>query len=214
MIVIATNNGYDTLPQLLRSIEDTNNLDIPVSIVDTGSTDLKFIEYLDTLPSKYSILKIKKGYDTGAYIHAYENLKSDFYIFLQDSVTILSKDFYSIALNHINNSTFFSYHIFESWEGAYTCEEVLPLHFGQLDIDSYKFGVFGPMFACSKEIMDKLYNSKLYFIPKNKKEQMAMERGWGIMLSKLNIPLTYLDHYKVLLQNKSPYIKKYFKDRQ
>ena len=75
MIVIATNNGYSYLPKLIKSLEKTNIFNIPISIIDTGSNDKSFLNYLDHLPSKYQIFKIKEGYDTGAYIYAYENIK-------------------------------------------------------------------------------------------------------------------------------------------
>lgn len=213
MIVIATNNGNDHLPNLLKSLEETNKLNIPISIIDTGSTDKSFINYLKNLPPQYKVYKSSGGYDSGAYIYAYKNIESDFYIFIQDSITILSNEFFNKVLDNIKDSKLFAFHVFESWEGAYTCEHILPLYFGKLDIESFKWGVFGPMFACSKNVMEKIYNSNLWFIPKNKEEQMAMERGWGIIACKLNIPLVYLDHYRILLQNKSPYIKKHFLNR-
>ena len=214
MIIIATNNGLDNLPRLLRSIEDTNKLNIPISIIDTGSTDVKFLDYLDNFDIKYTIYKINGGYDSGAYIYAYENIKSEYYIFLQDSIEITSSEFYEIALDSIQDSYFLALYVFTNPEGLGTCEEALFSYFSESDFNSTKWGVFGPMFACSRDIMGKLYDSNLYFIPKNKEEQMAMERGWGIMVRKLNIPLVFLDHYYVLLQNNSPYLKKYFQDRQ
>ena len=207
MIVIATNNGYSYLPKLIKSLEKTNIFNIPISIIDTGSNDKSFLNYLDHLPSKYQIFKIKEGYDTGAYIYAYENIKSDYYIFLHDSIEILTDQFFKICLDQVTKESLFAYYSFENRQDF---KEELSPYFENSILDSYKFGVFGPMFACSKKIMKQIYDSNLYFLPKNKMEQMAMERGWGIITYILNIPIVCIDHYDVLLNNASPYMKKHF----
>ena len=210
MIVIATNNGYNNLPRLLASLEITNLSNIPISIIDTGSTDKNSIDYLNNLSSKYKVYKINGGYDTGAYIYAYENIKADYYIFFQDSIEIKTEEFFRLTLAQIEADYLFAYYSFNRGD----FEEILSQFYDFKSIQSYKWGVFGPMFACSYKVMSKLYNSKLYIIPKDKMEQMTMERGWGIMAYILDIPLVSLGDYSSLLNNTSPYIIKHFNKRK
>jgi glycosyltransferase involved in cell wall biosynthesis len=93
MIVIATNNGMEFLPRLLSSIEKYGSGEHKICVVDTGSDDEKFLEYLKTLPEDYIVTQTPyKGYETGAYIHAYKNYVSDGYIFLHDSMEVLRAD--------------------------------------------------------------------------------------------------------------------------
>src|SRR5689334_3577422 len=119
MIVVATNNGSEYLPKLLDSIQKYGWYGHSVLIVDTGSTDMKFKRYLESLTDdenrKYPFViycsENKKwveeqgyvwgGYDTGAYLKAYKDNKEfeDVFIFMQDSFEIKSSnwipEFYS-----------------------------------------------------------------------------------------------------------------------
>jgi hypothetical protein len=210
MIVISTNNGINYLPNLLRTLEKINENNIPISIIDTGSTDIEFISYLEELKSlnKYKILQTPyKGYDTGAYIFAYENIDAPYYIFLHDSVEIKHKDFLDNINNNLKDNTII---VFFKFDNKRDFIEILSNFYLKEDINDFPIGVFGPMFACSKQTMDLMYNSKLFFIPKDKGEQMAMERGWGIIAYKLKLNMLFFDDYSILLNDNCYYFKKHF----
>ena len=119
MIVIATNNSCvervcrgsgivinNFLERILNSIERIDYIG-DVLVVDTGSDDLKSILYLDELKNsnfKFNLIIDKspnKNYSTGAYIYAFYNYVSDYYIFLQDSVEIKDINFIETVENMI-----------------------------------------------------------------------------------------------------------------
>jgi glycosyltransferase involved in cell wall biosynthesis len=210
MIVIATNNGINYLPKLLISLEATNSRNIPICIVDTGSTNEEFISYLKNLEetNKYTILWNSGGYDTGAWIYTYENIKADFYIFLQDSTEVLDGIFFESILNELKDDTMFGFFTFLNGEGGSFEEELSP-YFDKKDIQNYPMGIFGPMFACNYQTMKKLYDSKLYIIPKNKMDAMTMERGWGVIAHILKLKLIYFDSFWKLHTDSIPYFRKH-----
>jgi len=182
MIVIATNNGNEYLPNLLASIDTYGCDNHKICIVDTGSTDNTFIEYLANLDkNKYIITHTPyKGYDTGAYIHAYRNFASSEYIFMQDSIEVISSDWVSEFKK--NNSDACYYTAF----GTFFDTESERQHI--IDIGIYNPNtvkcVFGPIFYIKKPILDSIsqrFNLDKV-IPTNKQEQMGMERGWAMMI--------------------------------
>lgn len=214
MIVIATNNGNESLPRLLNSLEKYNYNNFPICIVDTGSSNEEFINYLEELKTlnKYTILNIQGGYDTGAYIHAYRNTNSNYYIFLQDSTEIKHEDFFKKLEEYSNSDNIFAYFIFTSPDSAGDFKGILEKYYDTESLANYQFGIFGPMFATSRKILDSIYNNNLYLIPTNKDEQMAMERGWAIAAYKLSIPVYAFDifNHNSLVNDQYYYFKKYF----
>ena len=190
MIVIATNNGMKFLPNLLSSIEKHGRHGQDVCIVDTGSTDPVFISYLSTL-SNYIVTKTPySGYDTGAYVWAYQNYKSDEYIFMHDSLEILTNDWLEA----------FRY---------YKCDVCyyasFPIQFDEdaqknrlIDIGIYNqdapYGIFGPIFYANRNAMDKVaarFDLKSV-IPTTKLDQMGMERGWSMMFETVGARISWL----------------------
>ncbi len=121
-----------------------------------------------------------KGYDTGAYLHAFRKLAADSYIFLQDSACPKepgwTETFTSRLTYGVGCVPWLTFPLQWDEEGQlefirqqYRTDRVPPL------------GVFGPMFAASRESLLKLDQMKLLdAIPSTKVEQQAMERGWPL----------------------------------
>ena len=97
MIVVATNNGFIYLKELLDSFKDIDLCNEKIFIIDTISNDINHLNFLKQINNLYPNLDIEitttphRKFDTGAYIYAYQNINSDNYIFLHDSVTIKIK---------------------------------------------------------------------------------------------------------------------------
>jgi glycosyltransferase involved in cell wall biosynthesis len=195
MIVIATNNGNEYLPKLLTSIELHGTENHKICIVDTGSTDEAFLIYLNNLDSaKYIITHTPyKGYDTGAYIHAYRNFIDDEYIFMHDSIEILTNDWISCFKQNDPDVCYYS-----AFDICYDNDEQLNhlMDIGIHNPDTVK-GVFGPIFYIKTHILDLI--SQTYnlsdILPKNKMEQMGMERGWAMMIDSVTSNRTYLSDF-------------------
>ncbi|HQU17487.1 MAG TPA: glycosyltransferase family A protein [Fimbriimonadaceae bacterium] len=186
MIVVATNNGHRFLPELIRSIEECGDGGHEVVIVDTQSSAPEAQEYLSTLAAYSGPLRLSvdqtpyKGYDTGAYLHAFRKLAADSYIFLQDSACPKepgwTEAFTSRLTYGVGCVPWLTFPLQWDEEGQlefirqqYRTDRVPPL------------GVFGPMFAASRESLLKLDQMKLLdAIPSTKVEQQAMERGWPL----------------------------------
>jgi hypothetical protein len=194
MIVIATNNGINFLANLLLDLE---NLKITeeISIIDTQSSNSNFIDYLENLKTfnKFN-LKINiyqtpyKGFDTGAYIYAIQNLKSDRFIFLQDSIRIKNINFFNLIDEKLKTSNVVTILTFESgWWDNQTQKDFSLKHFGTTIFDK---GIFGPMFSISYTDSQKL-NNLIY--PTNKEQQKAMERCWSIIFKKYNLTIDSLE---------------------
>jgi hypothetical protein len=192
MIVIATNNGIKFLPNLLSDLEKFNITE-EISIIDTQSSDSEFIDYLESLKS-FNKLNINiyqtpyKGFDTGAYIYAIQNLKSDRFIFLQDSIRIKNIDFFNLIDEKLKTSNVVTILTFEGDRWDNPTQQIFSLkHFGTT---SFEKGIFGPMFSMSYSDSQKL-NNLIYPIDKN--QQMAMERCWSVIFKKQNFTIDCIE---------------------
>jgi len=194
MIVIATNNGTNFLPNLLSDLEKFNITE-EVSIIDTQSSDSEFMDYLDNLKS-FNKFKLNinvyqtpyKGFDTGAYIYAIQNLKSDRFIFLQDSIRIKNVGFFNLIEEKLKTSNVVTILTFEGgWWDNQTQKNFSLKHFGTTIFDK---GIFGPMFSISYTDSQKL-NNLIY--PTDKEQQKAMERCWSIIFKEQNFTVDCLE---------------------
>lgn len=100
MIVIATYNDTNLLTNLLDSLNTTENLNENVLIMCTDPNQQDTIEFIYKLRGKYNFNILADftphaSYDTGAYIYAYKNYVDDYYIFLHDSVTVKSPQWFN-----------------------------------------------------------------------------------------------------------------------
>ena len=218
MIVIATNNVSEFLPNLLSDLEKFNITE-EISIIDTQSNDLEFINYLFNLKLKYQ-LNINvyqtpyRGFDTGAYVYAINNLKSDRFIFLQDSIKIKTKEFFDVIDEKLKLTNIVCVMSFiGNYWGNYPDSEILKQYceenFGSIE---YDVGIYGPMFSISYSD-SQLFNKNELIYPINKLQQMAMERCWPILFKKHNLSISAVEDCQaddeLLNTNGYKYIEKY-----
>lgn len=186
MIVIATNNGHRFLPELIPALERLGTGGYEVLLVDTGSTDPRTLELLEELKSYEGPLRLRvtctpyRGYDTGAYIHAYREFPADRYIFLQDSLMPKHggwvEEFGSRFSFGVGVVPWLVFPL--TWDSEeqrqfvssrYACRQAPP------------YGIFGPIFAAERTALERLdRKSLLNVIPTSKAEQQGMERGWSL----------------------------------
>lgn len=217
MIVIATNNGKQYLQNLLNSLEEVELLNNKILILDTGSTDK---EYLNNLKSKHQIILDTTpycGYDTGAYIYAYNNYVDDSYLFLQDSIIIKDKMLIKDGMSNLNEYTIIPLIVFNPMNNFYDNYEQMEWVQNKIGHHNYRIGIFGPMFFAKRKSLDKIKNLN-NFIPHNKNIQQAMERGWSVLFEQNNlniIPLEKHQHSNYLFDiDGYKYIKKFFPIRK
>ena len=196
MIVVATNNGINFLPNLLSDLEKLN-IKEEISIIDTQSSDSEFIDYLENL-KYFNKFKLKinvyqtpyKGFDTGAYIYAIQNLKSDRFIFLQDSIRIKNMGFFNLMDEKLKTSNIVTILTFEGgWWDNQIQKDFSLKHFGTTIFET---GIFGPMFAITYKDSQKIEKNLLVY-PENKEQQKAMERCWDIIFKKTNLIVDNLE---------------------
>lgn len=219
MIVIATNNGNKFLKKSLDNLS-LLNCDIPISIIDTKSTEKESIEFLNSLKNNYyDNLNINvyqtpySGYDSGAYIYAMKNIDSDRFYFIHDSFIIKTLSFFDRVNDLLKSGVVVS--ILEFSSNLYDNQEQINFSLKSVGTSDYDKGVFGPMFSILKSDVNKIIES-LDFYPKIKNEQMAMERIWPIIFKKNNINTIslcgYLDIFKIQ-NDKYEYFIKYLPHR-
>lgn len=196
MIVIATNNGKQYLQELLSDFENIK-IEDEISIIDTQSTDKDSLNFLEELKTN-SIYNLKinvhqtqyRGFDSGAYIYAINNIESDVFYFMQDSIRIKSIEYFNEIKRKLKVGTVvclisFPSNFFDSHEQRDFCNT----NFDSIDYDT---GIFGPIFSITKDDIEKI-DKKYLIYPKNKIQQMAMERGWSIIFKKYGITIESLE---------------------
>jgi hypothetical protein len=207
MIVIASYNSLIYVKSLLNSIR-TSVIDEDILIVCTCPKQTYFIEDIDKhlAETKYPF-KIQytitpySGYDSGAYIWAYQNYKDDYYIFLHDSIIANHSNWFEKFKsfrheNTLNAWCYFNIHpIAQMYSDFY-----LPKMKEYPILDNTHPGIFGPMFQISRKALnqiDKKYNLN-QFIPTHKDEACAMERGWTYLAVGSGIDVNIIDgHYGI-----------------
>jgi len=212
MIIISTNNGGDVLPALLNSLEGCNR---DVCIVDTGSTDRSFINYLDNLTKKntysYNINIHKTPYpyrDTGAIIYAIKNIEAERYYFIHDSCVVVEKDLFDLIDEKIGYNQVLAIcgriskhdgaeHVYDSWMLKY---------FGECRSIE---GILGPMWAGLRCTLLKLNLEAIPPTP-SKHDACAMERGWSVVLKNAGVNI-WPPHEEPLAQH-IHILKKFKKD--
>ncbi len=220
MIVIATNNGKQFLENLLKDIESCKFSD-KISIIDTQSTDAESIEYLNELINNKNKFNLNitiyktpyRGFDTGAYIYAINNINSEYYIFLQDSIRIKNNMFFQEIYNRLKPNTVIPLITFEGnrWDTDEQKNFAIK-YFNTIEFDK---GIFGPIFAARNEDLQKIDKSLLFY-PTNKQQQQAMERIWCIIFNKYNFIISPLEgdyDDDKLFNNKYMYFSKHLPRR-
>lgn len=175
MIVIATNNGMDFLPVLLKSIEKFGRDNHQILIVDTGSTDNDFREYVDRLRTDYLVSRINGGRDSGAYWHAYDNYDDgNGYMFMHDSMEARGEDWLTQFTD--KKKDFVCY----AWFNVAANQCPIPENIAkQSKFGIGEKGIFGPIFYATRKFMGDVDKSGSRLIPLNREETHATERLWG-----------------------------------
>jgi hypothetical protein len=212
MIVVPTHNNIKILKTFLDSLKNINLQNEDVLIIDTNSTDIEFQKEFNIIESvyPYTFIRLDYGcYDSGAYIWAYQNIPSNNYIFLQDSIEILNPNYISIIKNKLQE-----FDVVAGFDFPYNYDpnpEQKPWVESDIEFSDYpQQGIFGPMFSARKSILDKIPKHWLKF-PTDKLLQQGMERRWSLMFHSINASKTYLEGYGDI--NSSKYIKKHFYTR-
>jgi hypothetical protein len=199
MIIIATNNGKNYLNNLLISFQSFN-VKKQIHVIDTGSTDIDSIKFLEDIKSNeifkdLNILTHKtpyNGFDSGAYIYAIQNIDSEKYYFLHDSITLKDPSFFDSIDEKLKPGVVVPLVVFNS--NLYDNQDQIDFSLNKIGVSDFDFGIFGPMFAITKTDVDKIKKS-LNFFPTKKNEQMAMERVWSALFKKYNILIDPLEGF-------------------
>jgi hypothetical protein len=132
-----------------------------------------------------------QGYDTGAYLWAYWNVDADKYLFVQDSLVPLTEDFAEPFFRELDTHPVVAWVGFPFfWDNEF---QEIATRFHLKSIAKLDFGIFGPIFAATREALDTLTTKKLLpTIPNFKVEQQAQERAWAIAFKEAELPVGYL----------------------
>ncbi len=219
MIVIATHNGKTVLQDLLSDLTDIKCV-IPISVIDTGSSDELSLSYLKQLREIFPQLNInvystlEKNWDTGAYMFAIKHLKANKYYFLQDSIRILRQDIFNKIDDLLQPKTVVAFRYFlgktDKWfhkVGRDLCRK----NFNSLD---YDVGIFGPIFCILREDIDRCWDTLPKFLPTTKREACGMERGWGIFCKLNNLKIVSLTQESILQGIEHNFFEKIFMNRK
>lgn len=193
MIVIAAHNDKTSLDNILSDLTECDLCGHAVLVVDTNSDDSSFKEHFSSLRETYPHFKFdRKDYscwDSGAYIHAYNNYEDDKYIFLQDSLRIKNPNAFREITTRLDYTDvlglFNFFYCYDSIEQQEWVEESISF------TDLPKFGIFGPIFSARKDALDKIPKDWLKS-PSNKMQGCGMERRWALMFQSLNLRVNYL----------------------
>lgn len=205
MIVIACYDNIEIIDTMLSSLVNTNNLDEDVLIICTDYEQISMVEHLKTLNNNKHFNIITdvtpyKGYDTGAFIWAYKNYKSDYYVFLQESLIVNKNNWLDIFKSYRESDTLNTWCAFSmSWDNEEQKNNILSkIPDNKYDLIGQPFGVFGNMFQISYESMKKIddkYNLE-NFIPNEKVlGSCGMERGWSYLAVNCDLKINNIDGF-------------------
>ena len=219
MIVIACYNNIEIINTMLSSLVNTTNLDEDILIICTDYEQISMVEHLKNL-NKYSnyfnlITDVTpyKGYDTGAFIWAYKNYKSDYYIFLQESLVVNKNNWFEVFKSYRDSETLNTWCTFTmGWDNEEQKINILSkINDNNYDLIGHPLGVFGNMFQISYESLKKI--DKKYdlenFIPTSKVlGSCGMERGWSYLAVNCGLKINNVDGF--FSSNENDYIDKLF----
>jgi len=185
MIVIVTHNGNQCLIDLLSDIskyEQNNN----ICIVDNKSTDINHLKFLKQKEDEgYNVLyNPKDNYVLGAYKYALENLKSDVWYFLLDSLRI-KHDVFSYVRPLLTENNIYA--LITAHPGLYENQDVITYLLNKHINYSYNkmltFNTFFSLDSVVRKVKDQ------WPLPTNKFEDMCTEIISSIIFDKNNIEI-------------------------
>jgi hypothetical protein len=215
MIVIATNNGAHHIIELL---ENFKSVDLPsdVSIVDTQSNDSSFDNIKEFVrnnqyPFTVSVHQTPyRGFDTGAYIYALNNIKASRFYFMQDSVRIKDRNFFKNIDSKLSPGKVVPLVTFGA--NAYDNQEQIEFCIKHFESSNFEKGIFGPIFSILNEDAQKI-DKRFLVWPTSKILQMGMERGWAVLFNKYGLSIDPLEgeyDYGKLVNDQYSQFKKIF----
>ncbi len=221
MIVFAVHNMIEKIEFVLEQLNKFNKID--VLIVDTNSpTDIVknfFEEKKDSYNFKLLYDKLDvTGYETGAFLHAFKNYKTDRYYFFQDSIEFINTDIFNKIDSLLENYNVVSISPFPLiFDNSEQLNWVMS-SFNQDELSKLKykpFGIFGSMFSIKRKDLENIPSKWLNY-PTNKLETCGMERKWPIIFSIIGLSVVYLeqDHMVFLQNSNNKYINKFLLRRQ
>lgn len=193
MIVIATHNGKSHLSKLLGDLQQFGIFNKDICVVDNQSTDKSHLNYLDELNvNTYKVLyNPESTYELGAYKYALDNLKSEYWFCMQDSVRIKTNIF-EVVTPLLTDKNVYSFLTYEcgAWDNSADIE-FLMRNFGTTQ---YSRACFPSSYFAKNYVMQKV--KKYWILPTNKIECMAMERGASIIFDRAGIEIKGLGEYE------------------
>lgn len=166
-LIVVAKHGPDWIGQCLASLNGT-----PVLVVDTGPDG--------PAPGQHP---------TGAYLWAYQNVKANRYLFIQDSMTAVDPDpcpWFRQQMP-LNGGAVAWGRFPMAWDGVAQQEWVRSQYRG-VEPDA---GIFGPVFYTTRRSLDLLKNLKLLpKAPSNRLEAQGTERAWAFAFHAAGLPVT------------------------
>jgi len=129
-----------------------------------------------------------KHYTTGMIWHAYENYNYDFYFFLHDSLEV-QDCLYDLIYHDIVPLMYWDMRPgVAGWWDSERQRQWAVDNFKLTDIEFVEkdvYGIFGPTFGISRNLLDSLYSKNFHkMLPTDKEFSTSMERAWGIAKSQ------------------------------
>ncbi len=145
----------DCITKLIQSIVDTNPNE-EIVVVDSGSSDKSYFEKIKNIAGdKLYIEDVdNKNYHVGAYWIAFKKYKRDFYYFMHDSMIVKAN------LSEYKSKYFMGLAWFEYSSGGNVAEPEIR-KYTSYSVPESGLCLFGPVFFCQRELMEKLQNKGL-----------------------------------------------------
>jgi hypothetical protein len=185
LVVVTTHNGSNYLPQCLESLGDN----YPILVVDAGSNDVDFKNSLGLLDC--IVAYTEKTYQPGVWLHAYKNYPSENYLFIQDSMKALVKDY----IEPFRGSEATAWATFPMDSPPHTPEQLLTIK-QRYPYHKAQRAIFGPIFYASKKALDKLSDQNLWpGLPGNKEGDSATERYLAMAFDLAGVKVSSLNDF-------------------
>lgn len=189
LIVIATHCGADMLAESLPKTQPW-----PVVVVETGALSPSVMDECDKWSNVAYLNTPYRGYDTGAYLWAFWNIRARNYLFMQDSCFPREKDFveqFAKAMPGDMGVVGWSSFDINVWDSA-DQSVATQWMYGRRDKWPKK-GIFGPIFYTNyKTLFHMRIHGLLPMPPVHKEQQQAMERAWAILFHRAGVRANFL----------------------
>jgi hypothetical protein len=205
VIVIATHEGQEYIGQLLESWNTYGTNGHDIAVVETGGSSQVYLDHLNDISLtrwnfNLSISRTPyKGYDTGAYLWAYENFQDEeSFLFMHDSLVVkrpkVMYDF--LEISSYSNADCVAWLVFRQndYENQEQVDHVKQFVDDPTIYPDPGFGIFGPIFYTERRALASLDPRFFqYAIPKDKNQQEANERGWPAAFRQAGVKIGSLD---------------------